>query len=75
MASQNFKSKEERDAWIRHASDADVIQYFKEHKPALLVKARRSMRDDEIANWCRFMADYTNTDQDIEFHSADSRQR
>ena len=55
----NFKSKLERDTWIQNASDENIICYFKEHKPELLAKARKTLSDTEIAEWCRLVADFT----------------
>jgi len=60
----NFKSKLERDTWIQNASNKDIICYFKEHKPEFLAKARKSMSDNEIAEWCRVMADFTVAGQE-----------
>jgi len=60
----NFKSKLERDTWIQNARDEDIICYFKEHKHELLTKARKSMTDSEIAEWCRVMADFNVAGQE-----------
>jgi len=62
-----FNSKLERDQWIQKASDDKIIQYFEQHKPELLVKARKTMSDKEIVEWCRTMADFTVAGQETFF--------
>jgi len=62
---KHFKNKLERDTWIQKASDADVVEYFEQRKPALLSVARKTMTDAEIIEWCRLVADFTVAGQEI----------
>lgn len=55
----NFKSKLDRDKWIQNADNDAIIKYFDEHKPELLKKARKTMGEEEIVEWCRLLADFT----------------
>jgi len=62
---KSFTSKLERDTWIQNARDDEIIEYFEFYKPDQVAKARQTMLDNELAEWCRVVADFTVAEQEV----------